>query len=46
MLFRSDAEHLFMSVSHLYVFGRMTIQVLCPFFGWVVFDVELYVLFV
>ena len=37
-----------MLVGHLYIFlGEMSIQVLCPFFNWVVgfFAVELYELF-
>ena len=34
----SDAEHLFMSLGPLYVFlGEVSVQVLCPFFNWVVF---------
>ena len=34
----SDMEHLFhMSIGHLYVlFGEVSIQVLCPFFNWIV----------
>ena len=34
----SDVEHLFhMPIAHLYVlFGEVSIQVLCPFFNWVV----------
>ena len=34
----SDAEHFFhVLVGHLYVFlGEMSIQILCPFFNWVV----------
>ena len=36
-LMASDAEHLFMSLSPLYVFlGEVSVQVLCPFFNWVV----------
>ena len=32
-----DAEHLFMSMDHLYVLlGEVSIQVLCPFVKWVV----------
>ena len=36
-----------MSIGHLYVlFGEVSIQVICPFFNWVVcsFGVELYIL--
>ena len=39
----SDVEYLFM---YLYVFfGKMSVQVFCPSFDWVVccFDIELYV---
>ena len=33
----SDAEHLFLSLGPLYVFlGEVSVQVLCPFFHWVV----------
>ena len=33
----NDAEHLFMSMGPLYVLlGEMSIEVLCPFFIWVV----------
>ena len=33
----SDIEHIFMPIGHVYVlFGEMSIQVLCPFFNWVV----------
>ena len=36
-LMASDAEHLFMSLGPLYVFlGEVSVQVLCPFFNWVV----------
>ena len=46
----SDVEYFFLVlVGHLYIFlGEMSIQVLCPFFHWVVglFAVELYKLFV
>ena len=31
----SDVEHLFMSTGHFSVFGKMSVQVLCPFFNWV-----------
>jgi len=34
----NDVEHLFISVGHLYVFfGKMSIQVLCPFFNQLFF---------
>ena len=34
----TDAEHLFLCpLSISYVFGKMSIQVLCPFCNWVVF---------
>ena len=39
----------FVCVSHLYIFfGKMSTQVFCPFFDWVVcfFDIELYELFI
>ena len=43
-----DVEHFFPVLgSHLYIFlGKMSIQVFCPFFHWVVgfFAVELYIL--
>ena len=33
----SDIKHLFISVGHVYVFfGEVSVQVLCPFFNWVV----------
>ena len=36
-LMASDAEHLLMSLRPLYVFlGEVSVQVLCPFFNWVV----------
>ena len=36
-LMASDVEHFFMSMGPLYVlFEEMSIQVLCPFFNWVV----------
>ena len=36
-LMASDAEHLFMSLGPLYVFlGEVSVEVLCPFFNWVV----------
>ena len=36
-LMASDAEHLLMSLRPLYVFlGEVSVQVLCPFFKWVV----------
>ena len=45
----SDVERFFsMSVGHLYVvFGKVSIQVLCPFLNWIVClsGVELYKLF-
>ena len=39
----SDVEHFFhVLVSHLYIFfGKMSIQVFCPFFNWVVWFVIL-----
>ena len=45
----SDVEHLFTCWLAMYMFlGKVSIQVLCPFFNWVVcfFDVELYEFFV
>ena len=46
----SDVEHFFqVLVGHLYIFlGEMSLQVLCPFFNWVIgfFAVELWKLFV
>ena len=45
----SNVEYFFqVLISHLYVFGEMSIQVFCPFFEWVVcFDaVKHHVLFV
>ena len=42
-LMTSDTEHLFMPIGYLHVlFGEVSIQVLCPFFNWVVwfFGVE------
>ena len=45
----SDAEHFFMCLLAIciFYFGKMSIQVFCPFFKWVVgfFAVELYKLF-
>ena len=40
----SDVEHLFMSTGHFSVFGKMSVQVLCPFFNWIFwfFDIELH----
>ena len=36
-LMASDAEHPFMSLDPLYVLlGEVSVQVLCPFFNWVV----------
>ena len=36
-LMASDAEHLFMSLDHLYaLLGEVSIQVLCPVFNWIV----------
>ena len=33
----NHVEHLTMSMDHLYVlFGKVSIQVLCPFFNWVI----------
>ena len=45
----SSVEHLFMCLLALYIFfGKMSIQVLCPFLNLVVcfYDVELYEFFV
>ena len=45
----SDLEHLHMSNHHLCVlFGEVSIQVLCPFFNWIVwfFGVEFYKFFI
>ena len=46
----SDVEHFFhVLIGHLYIFfGKISVQVFCPFFHWVVgfFAVELYKLFV
>ena len=36
-LMASDAEHLFISLGPLYVLlGEVSVQVLCPFFNWIV----------
>ena len=33
----SGIEHFLMSIGHIYVlFGEVSVQVLCPFFNWVV----------
>ena len=52
-LFISNVEHCFMCLlamkQCLYVFfGKMFIQMLCPFFNWVAcfFDIELYEFFI
>ena len=48
-LIMGDVEHLFMFVSHLYVFfGEMSVQVFFPLLDWVVClsDIELYELLV
>ena len=48
-LMASDAEHLFMSLGPLYVFfGEVSVQVLCPFFNWIVYlpGVESYEFFI
>ena len=44
----SDIEHFYVLVGYLHVFfGKMSVQIFCPFFNWVwFFDVELYVLFI
>ena len=36
----SDAEHPFMSLGPLYVLlGEVSVQLLCPFFNWVVYTI-------
>ena len=36
-LMASDAEHPFMSMGPLYILlGEVSVQVLCPFFNWIV----------
>ena len=47
----NDVEHLLvLPVGHLYVFGKMSIQLLCPFlnqfFGFFVFAIKLYEFFI
>ena len=39
----SDVQHLFMCLLDICsnLLGEMFIQILCPFFGWVVFVIEL-----
>ena len=44
-----NAEHLFMGVSHLYVFfGKMSVHLLCPFFNQIgcIFAIKLYEFFI
>ena len=49
LMISSDIQHFLMSIGHMYVlFGEVSIQVLCPFFNWIIgfFGVELYKVFV
>ena len=43
-------ESFHMPISHLYIFGKMSIQVLCTFFFWLgcffFFDIEFYEIFI
>ena len=33
----SDVEHVFMALAICVFYGKMSVQILCPFFSWIIF---------